>query len=158
MLKVGEKVCAPSADGVIFDLQKSSAVLLLKFSKPTANEKREFKNGEAQFKIAVVNDLIFVLSRFGVGNWMDAPFTRYKCLMDVTQYQRPEPGQGIAVHAILVDASTGVLVAQKLVAMDYDNSIKLLDAATYEKYHVNYEKELAAVYARYSTNAMVMMA
>lgn len=158
VFKVGEQVCSPSADGVIFDIQESGAVLQVRFRKPTAKEKREFKNGKAQFKVVVINGLIFVLSRFGVGNWMDSPFSKYKCMMDVTQYQRPEPGQGIAVHALLIDASTGVLVAQKLIGMDYDSSIKLLDAATYENPHANYDAELAAIYARYSTNDMVRMA
>ena len=44
------------------------------FNHPTVKEMDAIKNGDPQFGIVIVKDVIFLLSRFGTLNWTDAPF------------------------------------------------------------------------------------
>ena len=95
---VGEQITSPSVDSVRFDLTSSGAELVLQLGKPTAKEKNDFKNGVPQFALKVVNDIIFILSRFGTGPWMDAPYYRYRS--KPYELSMPtSPNEGINMHA-----------------------------------------------------------
>ena len=67
------KVFPPTPEGAHLEFD-GSFQLLCKFSRPTAKEKNAFKSGVPQFDLAIVDDFMFFLARFGTLNWMDAPF------------------------------------------------------------------------------------
>ena len=74
--EVGKKIMEPTGmDDVRFQFSDEGGTLMIQYNHPTAKETREFKK-PGQFDIAVVGGIIFFLSRFGQGPWMDAPFTR----------------------------------------------------------------------------------
>lgn len=150
---VGSKVMNPCPDSVRFELSESGATLLLAMRSPTAAEKRDFKNGVPQFKLAVANDIIFFLCRFGTGPWMDAPY--YRHLSRPYSLSEPAAGEGFALHAMLVDAATGVLVAQKLIGLPHDLSVKLLHAVNAQPEIPNYDTRLAMTYQLYTTQQLL---
>lgn len=152
--KVGEKIVSPSQDGVRFDLADSGGILMYNFSRPTAAEKREFQRG-ISVKFAVVEDIIFILSRLGTSvNWQDAPY--YKALSkNLTHVILPDEGQGLAIHAMLIDASTGILVAQKIFSLDHNTSVALLEAVQAQPEISDYDLRLSRVMDMYSTLALL---
>lgn len=154
--QVGQAIIPPSADSVRFDLTDSGAVLMIAMQNLSAAEKNAFKNGVQQFKFAVANDIIFFLCRFGTLSWMDAPY--YKGLSRPFQIERPEDGQGIAMHAMLVESTTGVLVAQKLIGLPHDLSIKLLDAVAAQPEISDYNARLNMAFQLYTTSDLLKQA
>lgn len=156
---VGDKVCQPSADGVIFDLDDSGATLQCKFAKPTVAEVKAFKSG-LSFKFVVVEDIIFILSRMGAGQWMDSPYYKHRApnLTDPQNLQDPEEGKGLGVTAMLIDASTGVLKAIKLVGLETDLTRRLFAAIREQPKIVNYTERLNRIMATYTTNDLVELA
>lgn len=151
--EVGQKVTSRVPDGVKFDMTDGGGVLGIFFSKPNANEKRSFKSGlSMQFR--VVDDIIFLLVRMGTDQWMDAPYYRHLS-WNLTHLERPAEGMGIAVHAMLVDASTGVLVAQKLVGLSTEGSNALIDAIQAQPEIPNYNMRLQRVFGQYRTTDLL---
>lgn len=156
LYEVGKKVISPGPEGVTFDLTDSGAVLLIQMNRPTAREKQEFKNG-LSFRFAVVDDIIFILSRMGTLPWMDSPYYRMQSA-NLTHIDYPEDGTGLSVHAMLVDCSTGILKAQKLIGLPTDLSRDLLDAIQAQPEIQDYDVRLQRAFSRYTTDALVDMA
>ena len=157
--EVGKKTFAPSAEGAMFNLTDSGCILIIRFNKPTAEEKRNIKSGVAQFKFTEINGIIFFLSRFGTLSWMDSPF-----LLDLAQCHdvpHSEAGIGLSLHIMLVDASTGILEAQRLIGLSTDFSNHLADAMLKQPHfqsHATYLQTINSIYDKYSTPDMVDMA
>lgn len=152
---VGQIVCSPSAEETKFDLTDGGALLLIKFNRPTSNEKRDIKSGVAQFKLAVRDGVLFFLCRFGTSNWMDIPYHR-----DLSEYTlfRPMTGEGLLLHIMLIDASTGCLVVQRVIGLSTAFSSALVDAAAQQRplgSREAYYKKVAQLHIRYSTNELV---
>lgn len=154
-MSVGDRICAPSGDGVIFGLTDTGAVLILKYRNPTAMEKRNITKDLPQFKLAIVDGMIFVLVRFGVGCWHDAPFNAR-----TSQYILPIPakGEGLALTILFVDAATGTLLHIRLFGLSNAFSSLLLHAAAQQPdlgTPEEYDRALERIYARYSTNDLL---
>lgn len=147
--QVGQAIMQPSADSVRFDLSDDGAILVIAMRNLSDNEKQSFKNGAHQFKFAIANDIIFLLCRFGTMQWMDAPY--YKFLSRPFHIDPPKSGMGIAMHALLVEATTGVLVAQKLIGLSHDLSVKLLEAVDAQPEIHDYSMRLSTTLRLYST-------
>lgn len=152
--KVGSQIIPPGPDGIVFDLTDGGGVLMYRFSHPTAAEKRDFQKG-ISVKFAVIDDIIFVLSRLGTDPyWQDAPY--YRALSkNLTHIDMPGEGQGLAIHAMLVDSSTGILVAQKLFSPDHNTSVAFLTAVKNQPEIPDYALRLGKVMAKYSTQALL---
>lgn len=125
VVRVGDKVCAPSKDEVKFDITSAGGVLMLKLVSPTADEKKAVRSGLAQFKLVEIDGIIFFLSRFGTLEWMDAPFHKQFCQVD--NMPKPANGEGLLLHIMLVDALTGVLVEQRIIGLQHDFTTALFD-------------------------------
>lgn len=152
--KVGDQVIPPCGDGVRFDLTSGGAVLMIQMGKPTSKEKNDFKNGVPQFSLTVVDDIIFFLCRFGTGPWMEAPYNRYLSKpFDLSVPQNAN--EGIGIHAMLIDASTGVLVAQKIIGLEHSLSVKLLEAVAVQPEIPDYDRRLQRVFATMSTQQIL---
>jgi hypothetical protein len=151
--EVGQAIFPPSADSVRFDLTDGGAVLIIAMRNLSSAEKKAFKTGVQQFKFATANNIIFFLCRFGTLSWMDAPY--YKYLSRPIQIERPGEGQGIAMHTMLVEATTGVLVAQKLIGLPHDMSVKLLDAVAKQPEIPDYTTRLSMTYQCFTTSDLL---
>lgn len=153
LYEAGKRAFPPGPDGVRFALTDGGGVLVIQMSAPTAAERRAFKRG-LSIRFAVVDQIIFLLVRMGTMQWMDAPYYR-GLSRHLTQVELPEEGQGLAIHAMLVDGATGVLQAQKLIGLDTDTSRKLMAAAMVQPVIPDYDARLARVYSAYSTDDLL---
>ncbi len=144
---VGKAVCQPCSEGVIFTLSDEAASLQILLQSPTVEEKAAFEQ-PFQFRVAIKNDIVFLLVCMG-DCWMDAPIYRWDAPLSTIIY--PAAGQGIAIHAMLIDATTGILVAQKLCSPMHTTSMALLTAIQNQPKIPDVEKRLAYTMANYST-------
>ncbi len=155
--EVGQRVLSPCQDGVTFDLTDSGALLVIHMRNLTTEETQAFKQALA-FRSVVHEGVIFVLVRMGSLQWMDAPYYRWRS-RNLTEIELPgDSHSGLAVHAMLVEATTGVLVAQKLVGMDNATSVRILEAAREQPEIPDYNARLARIYAQYSTEELLKKA
>lgn len=155
--EVGQKIFpASNSNGSRFGISDSGGSLLVEMTKPSAAEKREFKRG-IQFKVTVVNGIIFVLYRMGTMPWSDCPYSKWLS-NGITELTPPADGQGLAVHCMLVDSSSGVLVAQKVVGMETETTRKLFAAIDAQPEICNYDEVLARTFAAYRTTDLLKMA
>lgn len=133
---------------------------MVMFNEPTESEQRAFTAGEAQFKFAAEHGILFFLCKFGAGNWMDAPyhraFSRVSSLPD--DIQSPD---GFALHCMLIDAGTGILVAQRVIGLQTDFSNKLLAEIKQQPTKIDpitYNNTLYDVCSMYKTSDLVARA
>ena len=154
--EVGKRAFMPTReDSIRFQVTDAGCVLLLMHNKPNAKEKRRYKS-TPQIKFCVANDIIFLLARFGDAPWMDAPF--YKGLSRFAHLDVPGEGQGLMLHFMYVDSSTGILLEQRLIGLDHDMSCRLIAAIATQPTIPNYDYVLDSTYAQYTTRALVEMA
>lgn len=155
---VGEKVCDPiRGDASIFEITESGAILMLKFQRPTSKEKNNIKSGVAQFKAISIDGVVFFLCRFGTASWIDAPYSKSLSQSTIT---RPTDGKGLSLHILLIDASTGVLVSQRIVGLTTQFTNALADMIELQPYFSNHSAYLDLInqiYSKYSTEDMVQM-
>ena len=152
---VGDKILPPGHDEIRFGTSSDGGPcsLVLKMRDITAAEKRAFKS-VISIRFAQVEGIIFLLCRMGTLQWMDAPY--YKWLYPTPPHlESPEDELGIAIHAMLVEANTGVLVAQKLVSLSTALSRWLVKAIDEQPQIPDYDRALQSVYARYSTDDLL---
>jgi hypothetical protein len=143
-------------DVVVFDIDNAGALLLIKYNRPRAKEKSDVKSGVAQFKIAKLDGILFFLCRFGTGNWMDAPYHP-----DFSRYTLPVPGEGegLLLHVMLIDSSTGVLAAQRAIGLSTEFSAALLQtAAGLPPSGDDYMLRIKRIYAERKTNDLLVLA
>lgn len=157
--EVGQKVCTPSQDEVRVDFNDGGFVLIVKYRSPNAKEKRALKSGTAQFKVSVIDGIVFFLSRFDTLPWMDAPYHR-SLSKDLTAFVRPAQGTGYALHVMFIDAATGILLSQRLVGLSTELSSALFDAIACQEDMAMQEiyRKIDSISATYSTTDLVEMA
>lgn len=154
IFEVGKRVMSPGYDGVIFDVADDGATLIIRMGTPTSKEKQAFKSG-LSLRYTVIDGIIFILTRMGTMQWMDAPYYVGLSLGLTRCFELPNGGEGLSVHALLIDGNTGILVAQKMIGLTTDGSLKLIKAIENQEVIPDYDARLQRVYAQYSTDDMV---
>lgn len=149
LYRVGDRIMHPSPDGVLFDMTDGGGILSIIMSQPTAAEKRAFNAG-LSLRLAVVEDIIFVLVRMGSMQWMDAPYYR-RLSIHLTRLEDVPDGAGYGIHAMLVDGATGVLVAQKIVSTTTSGARSLRAAVLRQPDIEDYRQRLRIVTTMYSS-------
>lgn len=145
-------------EGVKFDMTDEGAVLSILFNKPTQKEIEEIKKGSLQFGMFMKNNIIFILSKFGSMQWMDAPYTIHLS-KNLTELNEISEGEGYSCHIVLADASSGEIKAMRLIGFDTQYS-KILKANIEEQSKKEFEKvqydvDLFEVMTNYTTKDMV---
>lgn len=149
----------PTSDGVSLEFN-GIFMFVCRVNRPTDEEKRAFKSGTPyQFGLAVVDDIIFFLARFGALDWMEAPFNIHLYLDNRARLlEVPGPTQGYGIYISLVDSSTGIIVHQRVIALEHDLSMRLRDAIINQPVIPDYDQRLQNIMARYSTEDLVALA
>ena len=160
-ISVGDKLFNPTRQDIIqFDMTASGGLLSVQFNKPSAKEKQAFKDS-IQLKVAVVDGIIFILARMGTLSWMDAPFFHVLAISSDLPEIPDDQSTGLFVHCLLADSSTGVLLAQKIIGLDHDVSVKLIDAIRRQQEENlsldEYDRKLDLIYRRYSTEDLLLL-
>ena len=154
IFEVGKQVMDPGYDGVIFDVADDGATLVIRMCAPASKEKQAFKSG-LSLRYKVVDGIIFILIRIGTMQWMDAPYYVGFSPNLTRCFELPKNGEGLAVHALLVDGNTGILVDQKMIGLTTDGSLKLIKSIEDQEVIPDYNIRLQRIYAQYSTDDMV---
>ncbi len=104
-------------EGVYFEYAESGPYLIFALKNPTESEIEAAKKGEVEFALYEAPPVIFLLHKVqGLGRWSDSPFS-IRLYKDKTfNWSEPvEEGLGLAFHIVLVNADTGILLAQRIV-------------------------------------------
>ena len=88
---------------------------------------------------------------------MVAPFTRERA-PGIKIEKIPEKGEGIALHFLLVDSSTGTLLHQRLIGLDSTLSRRLVGAIAYQPALPDFDMRLQSIYAQYRTTDLLAIA
>ncbi|MBO5283650.1 MAG: hypothetical protein J6B43_11110 [Lachnospiraceae bacterium] len=146
---------------VKFDLSDAGGTLIVFFQDPAQKEIEQFRAGE-RFEIRMVDlqNVIMLTMKIGSLNWMDAPYTPHLS-PELTRYQLPESGEGLALTVILVDTATGRIKHMRLLGLSSDFTKKLFGAAM-EKKMQPFDKDayfdsIQEIYAKYQTKDLVKM-
>lgn len=159
-LKVGNKVeeFQGLSDGVKFNISDGGTELIILLNKPTSSEIESIKSGKLQFGMFVKNDIIFLLSKFGNMNWMDAPF-HIALAKNLTVLQDIEEGKGYGCTIILVDTSTGEIKALRYVSFSTEFSKRLkanIEEQKSKQFNkIEYSIKLSEIFMNYTTDDMV---
>lgn len=153
---VGERVMSPGPGQVTFDMSDSGGTLAICMARPTGEERRAFKAG-LSFKFAIEDQIIFLLVRMGKAQWMDAPYYRWRS-PNLTQINYPNEGEALAIHAMLIDAATGILCAQKLISPSTEFSQALMTAIAAQPEIPDYDARLNRIFATIPTSELVRRA
>lgn len=146
-IAVGDKVLEPCRDGISFGLNDSGATLYFHYVQPTAAERRAFRDS-LSVRFAVADGLIFILAKIATSGWNDCPYYPYSV-------GGIPNGMGLSAHTMLVDASTGILIEQRLRGFKTEGSRKLVEAVRNQKKIDNYMDAFARTMRLYSTNRLV---
>jgi hypothetical protein len=98
-------------EGPHLRLARQGIEFVLFINRPTSAEVREYRQGPAQWAWVSGKHVGVLCYRFGTEPWSDAPYQAHR----ETAADRGTP-PGNLVHFILVDASTGIVRAQRLLA------------------------------------------
>jgi len=133
--KIGERVeaFADGVDGAQFDMTDGGGILLIKFNSPTSKEVDQIKNGKIRYSISYLNNVIYILWKFGSLEYLETPYS-FSASKNLTELQEPIDSSGYAVNMILADSSDGEIKAIKLLSLSNRASKKLLDLISKQPY------------------------
>jgi hypothetical protein len=128
------------------------------------------KTGPCEFALVVDGDVLFLLYHFGEGRreavpWSDAPYSWY--LVPEDQRGLPEPAGMPEPHdtmqIVLVDSLTGIIKALRMVSFSPAFTVAIRSALRDQAERpwpggAEYDRQLAAVYQRYTSEQLLARA
>jgi len=134
--------------------------LRLFFPAPTPQEVEDVRKGDAEFALYTAGPVVWLLHRFGRGNWADSPFAWH--LVPEDRRARPWEAQELeraTITVLLVEAASGILQAIRLLTFS-PHFTRQLHAAIERQAEApwdpaEFDRVLDATYARLSTAEMV---
>ncbi len=150
------KLAGPN--GVLFDLTDTGALLFVRMHRPGPKVIKAFQSGKPlEARMTMINDVIYLLFKFGELNWMTAPYSVHQSLILHDLMEIPE-GYGIATTIVLCDTN-GTIRHTGFVTLSHDFSSSLMDAICRQnKHHFNgfmHNAEIKRVFSTYSTRDLV---
>ena len=160
---VGQKVekFKNHLEGTKFDIADDGATLMAFSPSPRPDEIEQFK-AEHNFEIRFTElyGVIMLTVKIGNLNWMDVPYTPHLS-QNLTKFQLPNEGQGLALTIVLIDSNTGEIKSMRLVGLSEKFTRKLFGTVMDEKMNdfdaSEYDQKLLQIYQRYTTKQIVSM-
>jgi hypothetical protein len=153
-------------ENVEYNYRQGAHELRMFLANPKPWEVEAIRTGPCEFALAVEGDLLFLLYHFGKAvPWSDAPYSWH--LVPAEQRTLPEPTEAVEPHdtlqIILVDALTGIVRGLRMVSFSQAFSIVLRTAIREQAAQpwpggAEYDRQLAEVYRRYDTDALLARA
>ena len=150
---------AGHSEGVLFDITDGGIILPLYFDRPSGHEIAEMEASKpVRMGFIAKDNVIIMLLKFGSLDWMDAPYTPHLSKNLTHLPDKVLPGEGLAVHFMLFDTSTGELKQQRMFSLrdqlsnDLVNEIHKIFGKPFDLQA--YNEDIAEAY-RYSTDELV---
>jgi hypothetical protein len=133
--------------------------LALFYNRPTSNEIKDVRRGPAEFALYVDGMLIVLLFRFGkTGLWSDAPYSIHLVPSEIRTIPQSMETWSNALQIVLVDASTGIIKALRLISMPDDFAEALNSAivkqSTIQFTRARYNGALEDLFRRFSSEEL----
>lgn len=142
---------------VVFNFDPSGPILYIFFNKPTDKEIQQIKNDKFEIGLYTQDEIIFILSKFGDLDWMDSPYSVH--LSPAVELEQSKGKQGYGLNVLLVDASSGIIRAIRLIGLSNEFSCKLKDAMERQKTmsfnKIDYDQKINRIYSKYNTDNLV---
>jgi hypothetical protein len=143
-------------EGCEYNFYDTGHELRLILANPDRSEVDAVRKGRLQVGLLVEGPAIFLLYKLGKMLWSDAPYSWW--MVPEPRRGTPEPinpGQGVLLQIVLIDASTGIVQGLRAVALDTEFSQALHAAITNQMQHPTspqvYSTAVDHAYAKYST-------
>lgn len=148
-------------EGIKFGFDASGGDLYIYFKSPTSKEVQAIKKGVFNLKLLEMNNILFLLFKFGLEQWIDVPFSPHLSRNKDFIPHNIENGMGYPLRVYLIDANTGILKVLKLIGLSTEISNEFREI--YLKLRGNdfnakeYDQMLNKIYSTYSTNQLVQL-
>jgi len=149
---------ADKPEGVFFDIQYPHIELIYNISLPTGEEIDQTGEGhQFDMRVAEVNGLLFVMTKFGDLHWQDAPYNPQLGNSELDELT--DDTQGYLIQFFMTEVGSGVIRRMRMLGLGHDFS-KKLRAMVYANKAQNipleeYDRRLQRIYASYPTKALV---
>lgn len=141
-----------------FECTQSGPMLLMFFDQPSNKEVDYIKSGKFQTKFYEYEEVIFMLFKFGSLSWIDAPYSVHLSQPFEFAEELEQENIGLGLQIYLIDATTGILKAMRLIGLGHDYSLKLRDAILKQKGKAfdldAYDFKISEIYKRYNTDQL----
>ncbi len=162
-LFIPEKTQYP--EGVRFEYTESGPYLIFAYSNPTAEEIQAAKTGKVELALYETDPILWILHKIhGLEQWSDVPFS-IRVYDGKRAFDWSEPitdGLGLLLNIILVDANTGILLAQRIVGLPTKFSLELRATILRQLDHQftksNYNSAIDNTYRNYTTKDLLQRA
>lgn len=139
------------SEGIQFDFSEVGGTILITVRNPTIQEIGNINSGNIKLAMVPVEEILFVLCKFGNTPWMEAPFNiNLAQLRTLSGYAAPELGKGYGVITFLVDAVTGIVKVIRQTGMsnefstDFRNFVIAQNGMKFDK--AEYNRKIEAVF------------
>jgi hypothetical protein len=157
-----EKSSAPR-EGAVFDYDECGPRLRIFYPDPTQREIQDVRTGVCKFKLITIGSVIFILSKFGNENWMDAPYSIHLVPAALRKLNCEfQEGKRYGMLVRLIDSTTGHQCGARVVTWSphfsalFHGCVKSqLDNPFNER---RYDEEVKKIYGTKSINQLVKQA
>lgn len=144
----------------VYEFRCGAHELLLFYNAPTAAEIAAVRRAPAEFKLYCTDDLIVFLYRIGDAlPWSDAPYS-WHLTNAADRVLPPQAGGHALLHIILVDATTGIVRAQRALTFSPTFTAALRNAIQEQAGRAwdaaAYDRRLRSLYAKYTTTQALL--
>lgn len=163
-LEVGQiyrqgEIIYPCQENVRFHFDNSGGLLQIFYNQPTVKEIESIRTGKLNIGLVEKNGILLTLFKFGVLNWMDAPFSPH--LGPSFEFQEVGSGQGFGITIILINAANGVIKGIRYIGAPtkWSKEFKKI-TLEHKEMHFDkseYDKTLREIYENYTTDVLVKM-
>ena len=143
-------------EGAMFDFDGNGPTLHIRLARPSPQEIADIRRGPCEFGLLPLGPILFLLSKFGTQDWMDAPYSiqmlppRARVLPE--EYR---PGLHYALAAIILDTNTQSQRGARFVTFSAEFSERLhVEVQGQLKYPLSrgaYDAAIADAYRRFPT-------
>lgn len=161
LLSVGEKtnILFAKPEGCFFEIDESGPIMFFNYIRPHKSEVDSFKPGSgAEFGLACLNGVLFILAKIGSMPWVDAPYDPH---LSKVMPEAVEEELGYLLTLMLIDKYPGIVRGLRAVGLDHNFSVALRNEIQNAKSvpfdRNDYERAINDVYRHYSTEDLVEM-
>lgn len=147
------------AEGPVFDIDDSGAVLVIYFNDPHDEEVNQFKAKEKfEMRLTPFTNVLMLTVKIGNLAWMDMSYNPHLS-KSLTKFPIPNEGAGLALTVMLIDTRSGKVKSIRLMGLSTNFTKKLIGEALDMKARSfsesQYRNDLRSIFAKYTTKNLV---